>query len=78
MKTLIATVVLLTSGLSFAQKYHSQLGEVDLKDCECKQCLVEKGVCIRTQTNSERFVPDKSASKPKKGRNAGPGGAVKS
>jgi len=78
MKTLIAAIALLTSGLSFAQKYHSNLGEVDLKDCECKTCLIENGVCVRTQTNGERFVPDKSASKPKKGRNNGPAGAVKS
>lgn len=69
-------MTLLTSGLSYAQKYKSNLGEVDLKDCECKTCLIENGVCVRTQTNGERYVPDKSVSKPGK-KKAGTAGAVK-
>lgn len=75
MKALIFMVTLLVSGLTYA--IPSNLGEVDLKDCECKTCLIENGVCIRTQTNGERYVPDKSASKPGKKSKAGSAGAVK-
>lgn len=78
MKNIIIAISLLTSGLSYGQKYQSNLGEMDLKDCECKTCLIENGVCIRTQTNGERYTPDKS-SKPKKGSKANSNaGAVKS
>lgn len=77
MKNLIIVMALLTSGLSYGQKYQSNLGEMDLKDCECKTCLIENGVCIRTQTNGERFVPDKAAQKPGKKSKGGTSGATK-
>lgn len=70
MKTIIITVGLLIAGSALA---NPALGEADLKDCECKTCLIENGVCIRTQTNGERYVPDKSSTKSKKakGQSAG-------
>ncbi len=63
MKALIITMTMMIAGLVSA---NPGLGEADLKDCECKTCLIENGVCLRTQTNGERYVPDKSSSKPKK------------
>jgi hypothetical protein len=59
MKALILTVALSISGLALA---NSGLGEADLKDCECKTCLIENGKCLRTQTNGDRYIPDKSSS----------------
>lgn len=65
MKALIITMTMMITGLVSA---NPGLGEADMKDCECKTCLIENGVCLRTQTNGERYVPDKSSSKPKKGK----------
>lgn len=62
MKALILTVALSISGLAIA---NSGLGEADLKDCECKTCLIENGKCLRTQTHGDRYVPDKSGSSSK-------------
>lgn len=59
MKALILTLAMAVSGFSFAS---TGLGEADLKDCECKTCLIENGKCLRTQTNGDRYVPDKSPS----------------
>lgn len=62
MKALILTVVMAVSGVAIA---NSGLGEADLKDCECKTCLIENGKCLRTQTNGDRYIPDKSSSQTK-------------
>ncbi|MFA5583207.1 MAG: hypothetical protein WDA09_03250 [Bacteriovoracaceae bacterium] len=62
MKALILTFVFAVSGFAFA---NSGLGEADLKDCECKTCLIENGKCLRTQTNGDRYIPDKSPSQAK-------------
>ena len=59
MKALMIFLAMSFTSASFA---NPALGEADLKDCECKTCLIENGVCIRTQTNGERYVPDKSSS----------------
>jgi hypothetical protein len=71
MKAVFFTIALTISGLAMA---NPGLGEADMKDCECKTCLIENGVCIRTQTNGERYVPDKSSpSKSKKGKSKSSG-----
>lgn len=62
MKALMLTLALTISGLAVA---NSGLGEADLKDCECKTCLIENGKCLRTQTNGDRYIPDKSGSSAK-------------
>lgn len=61
MKAIILTLAMTISGFAFA----SGLGEADLKDCECKTCLIEHGKCLRTQTNGDRYIPDKSPSQAK-------------
>ncbi len=75
MKSLIVAITLFSSGLTYA--FQSNLGEVDLKDCECKQCLIDNGVCVRTQTNGERYISDKNLGRKPKGKKAGPAGANK-
>ncbi|HLW57604.1 MAG TPA: hypothetical protein VKY27_09480 [Bacteriovoracaceae bacterium] len=73
MKALILTLAISVSGFALA---NSGLGEADLKDCECKTCLIENGKCLRTQTNGDRYVPDKSSSSQSKSKSKGGSKAV--
>lgn len=62
MKALMLTLALTISGLAVA---NSGLGELDMKECECKTCLIENGKCIKTHANDGRYIPDKSGSSAK-------------
>jgi hypothetical protein len=73
MKTILITLTLAISTL--AQAAPSNIGEVDPKECECQTCLIQNGICVQTQANSERYVKDTNTT-PKPKNNKGKSGAT--